>query len=81
LFPALVLLGLTLLFVFQNLHRSRITFVTVSATMPLALALLVAAALGGLFVLALGSARIVQLRKVIRRNSRANAHTATGRSK
>ena len=79
--PALVLLALILVFVFQNLHGARVTFMTVSGTLPLALALLVAAAVGGLFVLALGSARIVQLRKIIRRNRRANAHSSYGGSK
>jgi uncharacterized integral membrane protein len=69
--PALVLLAIVLLFVFQNLHRSQIRFVTISATVPLAVALFAAAACGGLFVLALGSVRIVQLRKVIRRQHRA----------
>jgi uncharacterized integral membrane protein len=68
-----VLLGLILLFVFQNLHKARVSFVTVSGTLPLAVALLAAAAFGALFVLALGSARIVQLRKVIRRHRSANA--------
>jgi len=55
-----------LLFVFENLGSTKITFVTFSGTVPLALALFVAAALGGLLVLAVGSIRIAQLRKVIR---------------
>lgn len=66
--PAIVFLGLILLFIFQNLHKARVSFVTVSGTLPLGLALLAAAAFGGLFVLALGSARVIQLRKVIRHN-------------
>lgn len=72
LIPALILLGLILLFVFQNLHDTRVKFLTFSATLPVGLALLAAAAVGGLFVLALGSVRMVQLRKVIRRSHRAN---------
>jgi uncharacterized integral membrane protein len=51
--------------VFQNLRHTKVTFFTASGSVPLAVALLVAAALGGLLVLALGSIRIVQLRKVI----------------
>lgn len=73
--PVLVLLGVILLFIFQNLHKARVSFVTASGTLPLGLALLAAAAFGGLFVLALGSARIFQLRKVIRHNQ--TAHTGT----
>lgn len=65
-FPSLVLLAIMLLFVFENLGSTKITFVTFSGTVPLALALFVAAALGGLLVLAVGSIRIAQLRKVIR---------------
>ncbi|NNN20254.1 MAG: DUF1049 domain-containing protein [Acidimicrobiaceae bacterium] len=65
-FPSVVLLAIILLFVFENLGSTKITFVTFSGTVPLALALFVAAALGGLLVLAVGSIRIVQLRKVIR---------------
>ena len=66
--PGTVLLAFLLLFVFQNLRSTRVSFVTVSGAFPLALALLGAAALGGLSVLALGSVRILQLRKVIRRH-------------
>lgn len=68
--PAVVLLAVLLLFVFQNLHSTRVSFATTSGTFPLALALLAAAALGGLSVLALGSVRILQLRKVIHRAER-----------
>lgn len=74
--PAVVLLAFILVFVFQNLHKARVSFLMVSGTVPLAVALLGAAAFGGLFVLALGSARIMQLRKVIRHNARANGHAA-----
>lgn len=64
--PAVVLLGVILVFVFQNLHHAKVHFLGFSGTFPLAVSLLVATALGGLFVLALGSVRILQLRKVIR---------------
>ena len=49
----------------ENLRSTKVTFLGFSGTLPLALALLAAAALGALLVLALGSVRIVQLRKVI----------------
>ena len=69
--PALVLLALILIFVFQNLRRAKVSFLGFSGTLPLAVSLLAASALGGLFVLALGSVRIVQLRRVIRRERRS----------
>jgi uncharacterized integral membrane protein len=65
--PALVLLGIILLFVFQNLQDVKVSFVTVSARVPLGVALLAGLALGALVVLALGSVRIMQLRKLVRR--------------
>ena len=64
-FPSLIILAALLIFIFQNLGSAKITFVTLSGTMPLALALIVAAALGGLLVLVLGSIRIAQLRKLV----------------
>ena len=72
--PALVVLAFILVFIFQNLHKTRVSFVFLSATLPLAVALIAAAACGGLFVLALGSIRMVQLRRVIRRSQAKNAH-------
>src|SRR5690242_5861958 len=67
LLPALFLLAILLVFILQNLHRAKVSFLGVSGTMPLAVALLAAAVIGALFVLAVGSVRIVQLRRVIRR--------------
>ena len=64
-FPSLIILAALLIFIFQNLGNAKITFVTLSGTMPLALALIEAAALGGLLVLVLGSIRIAQLRKLV----------------
>jgi uncharacterized integral membrane protein len=69
--PALVLLAAILLFVFQNLRSSKVSFVSLSGTLPLGVALLAAAALGALLVLALGSVRVLQLRKLVRRHQRA----------
>ncbi len=64
--PGLILFAITLTFALQNLRTARVTFFTASGTLPLALALLAAAALGALVVLALGSVRIMQLRKLVR---------------
>ena len=77
--PAIILLVIILVFVFQNLHHAKVSFLGFSGSLPLALSLLAAAALGGLFVLALGSVRILQLRRVIRHDRRATATDATGR--
>jgi len=67
--PALAVLAVTLVFVFQNLGDVKVTFLFWSGTLPLAVALLGAVALGALVVLALGSVRIIQLRKQVRRTS------------
>lgn len=68
--PALLVLAVILVFVFQNSQSAKVSFVTASGRLPLAIALLAAAALGALFVLALGSIRILQLRRTIHRSSR-----------
>ena len=68
--PALLVLAVILLFIFQNSQSAKVSFVTASGRLPLAIALLAAAALGALFVLALGSIRIFQLRRTIHRSSR-----------
>jgi uncharacterized integral membrane protein len=66
--PALVVLAVILVFIFQNSQSAKVSFVTASGRQPLAVALLGAAALGALFMLALGSIRILQLRKMIHRS-------------
>ena len=42
--PALVFAAVIVIFVVQNLHKAKISFLTFSGSFPLALALLVAAA-------------------------------------
>jgi putative membrane protein len=71
--PAVVVLAVILDFVFQNLHDTKVRFITLSGTVALALALLIATALGALLVLALGSIRIIQLRKVVHTYRKAEA--------
>jgi uncharacterized integral membrane protein len=66
--PALVVVAVLLVFVFQNTRDVTVRFFTVSGTFPLALSLVCAAALGALTVLALGSLRIFQLRRQIHRS-------------
>jgi uncharacterized integral membrane protein len=58
-------------FIFQNLQDVKVSFFAASGSLPLALALLFAAVLGALIVLTLGSVRIVQLRRAVKRRSRA----------
>ena len=77
--PAIVLLVVILVFVLQNMRRAKVSFLGFSGTLPLAVSLLAAAALGGLFVLTLGSVRILQLRRVIRHDRRTSAAVDTGR--
>ncbi len=64
--PALVAAAVMLVFVFQNRQDAKVSFLAWSGRFPLALALLVAAALGALVVFGLGSVRILQLRKAVR---------------
>jgi putative membrane protein len=67
--PALLVLAVILVFILQNSQSAKVSFVTASGRLPLAIALLASAALGALLVLALGSIRIIQLRRVIHRSS------------
>jgi uncharacterized integral membrane protein len=77
---ALVLLVLMLVFIFQNLHNVKISFFTASGSFPLALALLLAAVVGALIVFCLGSIRIIQLRRTVRRRSRRTRASANGQT-
>jgi uncharacterized integral membrane protein len=62
----MVALVIMLAFVFQNLRETTVSFLGFSGGAPLGLALVAAALLGGIIVFALGSVRIVQLRKLAR---------------
>jgi putative membrane protein len=64
--PALGVAAVGLVFILQNLHHAKVNFLTVSRSVPVAVALLAAFALGATSVLLLGSIRILQLRKIIR---------------
>jgi uncharacterized integral membrane protein len=67
----LIFLGLVLLFIVQNLHHARVSFVTAHWSAPLGVSLLLAAVLGGAVVAMVSAVRIVQLRRVARRHHRA----------
>lgn len=68
--PALVVLAVILIFVFQNPKDVKVRIFMFTGTLPLSVALLGACALGALLVLALGSVRIFQLRRQVRKRER-----------
>ena len=68
--PGMVALVLMLVFIFQNLRETTVSFLGFSGGAPLGLALVAAALLGGVIVFGLGSVRIVQLRKLSRTQGR-----------
>lgn len=70
LLPLLIVLVVILVFVFQNPKDVKVSIFTFSGTLPLSVALLGAVILGALLTLALGSVRIIQLRRQVHRNSR-----------
>jgi lipopolysaccharide assembly protein A len=59
------------IFIIQNAHAVRISFLGAHLQLSLAVALLLAAIAGALVMAAAGTARITQLRRVIRRNKSA----------
>lgn len=65
---SLVLLAVLLVFIFQNLHQTTIHFFSLTGSLSVALALLIAACGGAVIVLAVGSIRIIQLRRGVRRS-------------
>jgi uncharacterized integral membrane protein len=68
---ATVVLLLLLIFILQNGSRVQINLFGANPTMPLGVALLLAAALGALLVVLIGAARVVQLRHAARRLARS----------
>ena len=71
LLPFLIVLVVILVFVFQNPKDVKVSIFTFSGMLPLSVALLGAVILGALMTLALGSVRILQLRRRIRRQTRS----------
>jgi uncharacterized integral membrane protein len=74
----LVLLTLLLIFILQNQARVRVHFLGWSPSMPLGVAMLLAAVIGGVTVAVSGVARIVQLRRTNRRELRHRPQTHGG---
>ena len=67
---ALLLLILLIVFVLQNSTKVEVQFLGLSWTIPLGMALLIAAVGGGVVVAIAGVARVTQLRMYARRTSR-----------
>jgi uncharacterized integral membrane protein len=67
---AVVVLLLLLIFILQNGNRVKINIFGANPTLPLGVALLLAAVLGALLVALVGAARVVQLRHTARRMAR-----------
>lgn len=63
---AIVVLIVLLIFILQNLQSATVTFLGIQADLPIGVALLLAAAIGGLLVALVGAARILQLRRTAR---------------
>jgi len=76
LIPGMIALLLVLVFAFQNLHNARIHFLGFAGNVPLGLALISGALLGGIVVFTLGSIRILQLRKLSRGHYRKPGRTS-----
>jgi uncharacterized integral membrane protein len=70
---ALLLLILLIIFVLQNSTKVEVEFLGLSGTIPLGMALLVAAVGGGVVVAVAGVARVTQLRVNARRTRRASS--------
>ena len=70
-----LILILLLIFIAQNTASTPFTFLAWHWSLPLGVAILLAAVVGGLITVAVGTARIVQLRRAARKT-----HTAAIRS-
>jgi uncharacterized integral membrane protein len=70
LIAATVALVVVLIFIIQNAHTVSISFLGAHLRLSLAVALLLAAIAGALLMAAAGTARITQLRRIIRRGRR-----------
>jgi lipopolysaccharide assembly protein A len=74
-FAALIVV---VIFIIQNPHAVNISFLGVHLVLPLALALLLAAIAGALIMVAAGTARITQLRRIMRRDRKARPANQPG---
>ena len=70
LITAVAALAVVMIFIIQNARAVNITFLGAHLHVSLAVALLLAAIAGALAMAAAGTARITQLRRIMRRNRR-----------
>ena len=70
LIAGVVALAVVLIFIIQNAHAVNISFLGAHLRLSLAVALLLAAIAGALAMAAAGTARMTQLRRIMRRNRR-----------
>ena len=70
LIAGLAVLIVVMIFIIQNTHAVNISFLGAHLHMSLAVALLLAAIAGALLMAAAGTARITQLRRIMRRDRR-----------
>lgn len=68
LIAATLLAVLLIVFLVQNTHSTEISFLWMTTSTPLAVALLIAAVGSVLLTLIVGTARITQLRRLVRKN-------------
>jgi uncharacterized integral membrane protein len=72
---ALLLLVMLIVFILQNSTRVRVHYLGFAGSLPLGMALLVAAVGGGVLVAIAGVARVTQLRMSVRRTRDHNSGT------
>lgn len=70
---------IVLVFILENLHSVNVSFFGASGSVPLGVALLLAAVLGALVTLLVGSIRIMQLRRQVADPGRSKHHLGGGR--
>jgi uncharacterized integral membrane protein len=70
LIAGVLVLIVLMIFIIQNPHAVKISFLCAHVQLSLAVALLLAAVVGALLMAAAGTARITQLRMVMRRDRR-----------
>jgi uncharacterized integral membrane protein len=73
----LVLLGLLIVFILQNQEQVSVQYLGLAGSVPLGIALFIAAVIGGLFVAVTGAIRIVQLRTAARLRHRSPTRPPT----
>jgi uncharacterized integral membrane protein len=70
---AVILLVLLIIFIAENSHDVTVSFLGAHGTLPVGLMMLIAAVAGVVITLLVGTTRIVQLRREVRRHSRRQA--------